>query len=115
MKKYVLPKPGDGPSMDKMVNKHYLTIYGEGIGVQGNRAECIMYFPRDVGCLDTSRMLIESALTLVQDEEELPAVGGGFWTPSTAMGQALLDRLVATGTHFSMQVIKKEEMVQAKL
>ena len=115
MKKYVLPKPGDGPSMDKMVKKHYLTIYGEGIGVKGNRAECIMYFPRDVGCLDTSRMLIESALTLVQDEEKLPSVGGGFWTPSTAMGQRLLDRLVDTGTHFLLRVVKKEEVTRAKL
>ena len=115
MKRYVLPKPGTGPSMEKMVNKHFLCIYGEGIGAKGNRAETIMYFPRDVGCLDTSRMLIESALCLVKDESKLAQKGGGFFTPSTGMGQPLLDRLINTGTHFSTRVVKKEEMTKSKL
>jgi short subunit dehydrogenase-like uncharacterized protein len=108
MKRFVLPKPGDGPSMKKMLHKHYMCIYGEGIGSGGNRAECIMYFPRDVGCLDTSRMLVESALCLVKDD--LPVKEGGFSTPSTGMGQALLDRLVRTGTYFAVRAVPPEEM-----
>eukprot|EP00977_Amphora_coffeiformis_P005335 scaffold1140_cov157-Amphora_coffeaeformis.AAC.11 len=115
MKRYVLPKVGSGPSMDTMLNKHYLCIYGEGIGAKGNTAECTMYFPRNVGCLDTSRMLVESALCLVKDESKVPQKGGGFWTPATGMGQPLLDRIVKTGTHFSTRVVKKEEMAKSKL
>ena len=115
MKRYVLPKVGSGPSMDTMLNKHYLCIYGEGIGAKGNIAECTMYFPRNVGCLDTSRMLVESALCLVKDESKVPEKGGGFWTPSTGMGQPLLDRIIKTGTHFSARVVKREEISKSKL
>ena len=45
---------------------------------------------RDPGYGSTSKMLAESAVCLALDEA---AVGGGFWTPSTAMGARLLGRL----------------------
>ena len=35
-------------------------------------------------------MITESALALAQDDLD---VGGGFWTPASAMGEALLIRL----------------------
>lgn len=111
MKKYALPKPGEGPSMEKMLKKNYLCVFGEGIGAKGNRVECIMYFPRDAGCLDTSRMLVESALCLAKDDLKTP---GGFWTPSTGMGDHLFNRLIESGTHFHSRVIRKEE-TKAKL
>jgi len=37
-------------------------------------------------------MLAEAAVCLAKDELD---VGGGFWTPSSAMGQKLIDRLVS--------------------
>jgi short subunit dehydrogenase-like uncharacterized protein len=48
----------------------------------------------DPGTESTSRMIVESALSLAEDADRIP-VGGGSWTPSSAMGQLLLDRLTA--------------------
>lgn len=45
---------------------------------------------RDPGYGATSRMLGEAALALAQDESE---IGGGSWTPASALGHALIDRL----------------------
>ena len=47
---------------------------------------------KDPGYGSTSRMLAQAALCLAQDisKEE---VGGGFWTPASAMGNHLLARL----------------------
>jgi saccharopine dehydrogenase (NAD+, L-glutamate forming) len=46
----------------------------------------------DPGVESTSRLLVESALCLAQDSDRI-AVGGGFWTPASAMGELLLSRL----------------------
>ncbi len=47
---------------------------------------------RDPGYGSTSKMLSESALCLALDNLD---IGGGFWTPASAMGQTLMDRLTA--------------------
>lgn len=47
---------------------------------------------RDPGYGSTSRMLGEAALTLASGEA---TVGGGSWTPASALGNALVDRLQA--------------------
>jgi short subunit dehydrogenase-like uncharacterized protein len=47
---------------------------------------------RDPGYGSTAKMIAESALALAHDN--LP-VEGGFWTPASAMGDALLTRLPA--------------------
>lgn len=113
LRKYVLPKTGEGPSMDSMVNDHFTCIYGEGIGEKGNRVETVMYFDKNVGCLETSRMLVESGLCLAKQEMELPTQSGGFWTPATALGDVLLDRMIETGTTFDSRMILREN--RAKL
>ena len=47
------------------------------------------------------KMLAESALALAQDD--LP-VEGGFWTPASAMGDALLKRLpLNAGVNFTIE------------
>ena len=45
---------------------------------------------RDPGYGATSRMLGESAVSLARDSL---ACGGGIWTPATALGEALINRL----------------------
>ena len=48
---------------------------------------------RDPGYGSTAKMLGEAAACLAQDlDDSLP---GGFWTPATAMGDALRERLQA--------------------
>ncbi|GKY93159.1 hypothetical protein MPSEU_000283900 [Mayamaea pseudoterrestris] len=100
-----MPAPGEGPPMEAMEKKHYLCVYGEGIGEKGNRVESIFYLPQDAGCLETSRMLIESGLCMALQEKELLVKEGGFWTPSTALGEVLDKRLQDIGMQWSARVV----------
>ena len=53
----------------------------------------------------TSRMLVESALCLSEDADKIP-VEGGSWTPASAMGDLLLDRLTSSaGMHFELEPV----------
>ena len=49
---------------------------------------------RDPGYGSTGKMLGEAAVCLARDVDK-SKIGGGFWTPATAMGDALIERLVA--------------------
>jgi short subunit dehydrogenase-like uncharacterized protein len=104
-----LPKPGQGPPLQDMEKKHYLGVFGEGVGIKGNRVESVMYFSKDAGCLETSKMLVESGLCLALQQNELPCTNGGFWTPSTALGDVLLRRLQNVGITFDAQVVRNSE------
>lgn len=50
-------------------------------------------------------MIVEFALCLSQDADQIP-VGGGSCTPSSAMGQLLLDRLTAHAG-LSLELVKE--------
>jgi len=102
---FLLPKPGEGPSMDDMTNNSMLCVMGYGEGSKGTKVESIIYFPKCAGYLETARMVCESGLSLALEEDKLPTKGGGFFTPSTALGEVLLSRLVNTGTYFATKVI----------
>ena len=110
IKKCVLPKPGEGPSRDDMLNKFYLVVTANAIGSKGTQVQSVMYFPQDSGYMDTARMVTESGLALAMAEGG-NITPGGFFTASTAMGmgQVLLDRLQATGTHFATKVVSLEK------
>jgi short subunit dehydrogenase-like uncharacterized protein len=105
----VMLKSGDGPSRASQM-RHYLFLVGRGTGSRGTVVETAMYFRKDPGYMDTSRMAVESALCLVVPESlaMIPSqTTGGFWTPSTGLGNELLDRLVKTGTTFDSQLISE--------
>lgn len=104
-----LPQPGEGPSRASQL-RHYLFLVGRGVGSQGTVVETAMYFRKDPGYMDTARMAVESALCMVVPESvaKLPSQsGGGFWTPSTGLGNVLLERLVNSGCTFDSQVVSK--------
>lgn len=102
---YVAPQQGSGPDAVKMNTKHFLCVYGVGEGENGTRVETCMYFSKDAGCLETARMIMESALCLAFEEDQLGSSQGGFWTPATAMGDGVLERLLKTGTSFQRHVV----------
>ena len=62
----------------------------------------MFYFPTDPGYRDTARMLVESGVTLVLNRDQC-VQGGGVHTPASALGQALIQRLVASGSTFSIE------------
>jgi short subunit dehydrogenase-like uncharacterized protein len=108
LKRFAIPGPGEGPSIDFLENKSYLCISGEGVGEKGNRVESTIYFPKDGGYVETARMLVEAGLCLALEddgEKKLPPTKGGFWTPSTGMGNVLMKRLLDTGTTFEARVV----------
>eukprot|EP01064_Diplonema_japonicum_P006032 TRINITY_DN139_c1_g1_i2.p1 TRINITY_DN139_c1_g1~~TRINITY_DN139_c1_g1_i2.p1 ORF type:complete len:477 (+),score=193.25 TRINITY_DN139_c1_g1_i2:46-1476(+) len=101
VRKYVLPKPGQGPSVQSMDNG-WLHLSAVAEGEDGSNVEADMYFNTDAGYRDTARMVVESGLTLaLTDEAKLPN-GPGVLTPGCGCGQPLLDRLCATGTTFEI-------------
>lgn len=92
LEKYVLPKPGEGPSPEAQENGYYdIRFYGT--TADGQTINAKVTGDRDPGYGSTAKMLGESALCLLRDVER-GTTGGGIFTPAYAMGDALIDRLV---------------------
>lgn len=99
LRKWVLPKPGEGPSMEEM-DKGFLKLTGVGKGSKGSSATATLSFKVDPGYKDTARMLVESALCLSLQDKELKQRKGGVYTPAACQGEVLLKRLCDTGSAF---------------
>jgi len=93
----MLKDPGEGPSLSERA-KAWFTVRFRGVG-GGRRVVCEVS-GGDPGYGETSKMLAQAALCLAQDD--LPERAGQL-TPAVAMGQALIDRLVAAGIEFSVK------------
>lgn len=81
--------PGEGPSKaEREAGSYELWFVGE--HADGGRLRVIVRGQGDPGYASTSRMIVETALCLV----EQPELGsGGFWTPAAIAGAPLIDRL----------------------
>lgn len=99
LEKYALPKPGEGPSPEEQEAGRYdLRFYGT--TASGKTIECKVTGDKDPGYGSTSKMLSEAAVSLAKDFDN---ADGGFPTPSVAMGDKLVSRLVASaGLSFSV-------------
>ena len=91
--KHVLPKAGSGPSKDEQENG-YFDIRHFGQTAKNDTIIIKVTGDRDPGYGSTSRMISQAALCLAQDINK-EDVGGGFWTPASAMGDKLITRLEA--------------------
>lgn len=86
-----LPQPGTGPSLEQREKGFYeIFLYGKSTEKPGAEINTRIYGDRDPGYGSTSKMLAEAAVCLAKDEL---GVGGGFWTPTSAMAEPLLARL----------------------
>lgn len=90
-KRYILPKSGEGPSQTLRENGYYDLVLVGKLG-DGTVMQARVKGIGDPGVESTSRLLVESALCLTEESDRI-AVGGGFWTPASAMGDLLLTRL----------------------
>jgi short subunit dehydrogenase-like uncharacterized protein len=91
IQKFVLPKPGQGPSPEQQENGFFdLRIVGK-----NNQQSVLVKVTgdRDPGYGCTAKMLVQSGLCMAFDISRSD-LGGGFWTPATAMGDKLIKRLV---------------------
>lgn len=92
LSRFVLPEPGEGPTPEAQASGSFdLAFYGE--TPSGEKLTISVVGDRDPGYGSTAKMLGEAAFCLVEDEEGDAA--GGFWTPSTAFGDRLVERLEA--------------------
>jgi short subunit dehydrogenase-like uncharacterized protein len=91
LKKYLLPQPGEGPSPEQQRDGMYdLRFYGR--TAAGGKLVTRVTGDRDPGYGSTAKILGEAAVCLAQDVAKAD-VPGGFWTPATAMGNDLRERL----------------------
>lgn len=91
LSKHVLPKSGSGPSKEEQENGYFdIRLFGQTANQDSIATK--VTGDKDPGYGSTSRMLSQAALCLAQDisKEE---VSGGFWTPASAMGDKLIERL----------------------
>lgn len=91
LEKYVLPKPGEGPSPEAQ-EAGYFDIRFYGTTDAGDQIAAKVTGDRDPGYGSTAKMLGESAMCLLRDVDRA-TTGGGIFTPSYAMGDALIERL----------------------
>lgn len=89
----VLPAPGEGPSVASQ-ERGFFDLRFVGRTASGDTLRLQVTGDRDPGYGSTGRMLAEAGACLAKDSPR-DRVGGGFWTPSTAMGPALRERLVS--------------------
>ncbi len=87
-------KPGDGLDKEGRNAGFYSICY---YAIDDGRVVGSVSVKDDVdpGGGSTCKLVGESAMCLLQDNIQ---VGGGFWTPASAMGEQLLDRLVQNQT-----------------
>merc|ERR1711937_962190 len=118
----LITQPGDGPNMLAMENDYFLAATGTAKGSRGTILQSLLYYDKDPGYLETARMVVESALCLALEEDEVsanigagtqhgvsktPGVVGGFFSPGFALRKNLLKRLVDTGCHYDVRVVKE--------
>jgi short subunit dehydrogenase-like uncharacterized protein len=87
-----LPQPGDGPTREQQEKGYWdMRFFAEPPDVPGAApVRARLRGDRDPGYGSTSKMLAESAVCLALDPLE---AAGGFHTPASAMGDALIERL----------------------
>ncbi len=102
IRKFVLPKPGQGPSRaDRDAGFYDILLIGE--TGDGRTLRVSVKGDKDPGYGSTSKMIAESAICLAREVAH-DAVGGGFWTPASAMGEPLISRLQAkAGLTFTLE------------
>ena len=91
LERFVLPKPGEGPTPAQQEAGFY-DIRFLGKTSTGNKLTVKVTGDRDPGYGSTCKILGEAAVCLAVDiaKSDKP---GGFWTPSTLFGDALIARL----------------------
>ncbi len=87
----LLPKPGEGPSEETIEKGRFsIDFLARHPTNAAHNLRGRVTGDKDPGYGSTSKMLAECAVALARDESP---VGGGFWTPASALGDTLLERL----------------------
>jgi short subunit dehydrogenase-like uncharacterized protein len=90
LRRFALPKPGEGPGPKEREAGHYEVLF-IGDTAKGQRLRATVKGDRDPGYGSTCKIVAEAALCL--RDTGRAKTGGGVWTPGAAMGVDLLPRL----------------------
>lgn len=82
-------QPGEGPTKEERETGFYDVLFA-GSNAAGDRVMVSVKGDKDPGYGSTCKMITESAVCLLKNPE---AASGGIWTPASAMGSLLIDRL----------------------
>ncbi|RKU04214.1 saccharopine dehydrogenase [Burkholderia sp. Nafp2/4-1b] len=95
MERFLLPKPGEGPSAAaQLAGRYDLRFFGR--ADDGRTLRVKVTGDRDPGYGSTGKMLGQAALSLALDcarDGEKTGRGGGFWTPATMFDERFVERL----------------------
>ncbi|GAA5314894.1 MAG: saccharopine dehydrogenase NADP-binding domain-containing protein [Candidatus Pelagadaptatus aseana] len=93
-------KPGEGPSKEERETGFYDVLF-VGSNAEGKTLMASVQGDKDPGYGSTCKMISESAVCLLKNPE---AASGGIWTPASALGSLLIDRLQQNaGLTFQME------------
>jgi short subunit dehydrogenase-like uncharacterized protein len=93
MNRLFLPQPGQGPNeAAREAGGFEMLLIGRHPAASERHISARVTGRRDPGYGATARMLGEAAICLALDGSKLP-VAGGSWTPATAFGALLIERL----------------------
>jgi len=93
-------RSGSGPSAEKRAKSFFKITFAADVGGAEPRRVLTQVRGGDPGYGETAKMLAESALCLAFDD--VPAPGGGQWTPAAALGRPLIARLQRAGIEFKV-------------
>lgn len=94
-------QPGEGPSKEERENGFYDIIF-IGETADGRALHASVQGDLDPGYGSTSRMIAETAMTLLHSAEQ--GGKGGIWTPGALLGDALIARLTQeAGLRFTIE------------
>lgn len=101
LERFVLPAAGEGPSPQAQ-EKGCFDLRFWGRTAAGQTLRCKVTGDRDPGYGSTAKMLGQAAACLALDIAKADLTGG-FWTPATAFGDVLIERLRAhAGLQFEL-------------
>ena len=100
LNRFVLPKAGDGPTAEQRESGNYDLLF-IGTAKDGRIFKARVTGDKDPGYGSTAKMISQAALCLSETDHD--TVGGGVWTPASALGQRLIPRLIENaGLTFEM-------------
>ncbi|MDN3640744.1 saccharopine dehydrogenase NADP-binding domain-containing protein [Simiduia curdlanivorans] len=93
-------QPGEGPTKEERETGFYDLLF-VGRGEEGQVLKACVKGDKDPGYGSTSKMISECAIALLKNPASVP---GGLWTPASALGERLIERLEAhAGLTFSLE------------
>ncbi len=100
LRKFSLPSPGEGPSKETRDNGFFkLELIGSMENIK--KVSLTVTGDSDPGYSATAKMITESALSVLLDQDRIPKVHGVL-TPASGIGAVLAERLKDKGINFSI-------------